>query len=142
MKPNERFQVSSPRLILTLEQAMIRQSEAAIRALIRGEYDVALTLAGAAEGMIEREASHLFAVLRDDQRAKQIPKREWIATLNGERDWLKHGGRNQMSIGRFEAALMIARSLSTISDWTPLMEEFRTWFTANLNELAQDDAEK
>jgi hypothetical protein len=40
----------------------------AIDALQTGDYDVALTLAGAAEGMIERTGHHLFGWL------KQHPK--------------------------------------------------------------------
>jgi hypothetical protein len=39
---------------LSLVEAATRQTEAAIEALEQGQYDVALTLAGAAEGMIPR----------------------------------------------------------------------------------------
>jgi hypothetical protein len=39
----------------------------------RGEYDVALTLAGAAEGMIERNGPHMFAHLRDSQLCPPLP---------------------------------------------------------------------
>jgi hypothetical protein len=43
-------------LFLTLQKAATRQVDAAIDALQAGDYDVALTLAGAAEGMIARTA--------------------------------------------------------------------------------------
>ena len=69
-KPRRRFR--GPRLPvdplkLTLAQAATRQVDAAIDALERGKFDIALTLAGAAEGMIERDGHHLFAGLRDDR---------------------------------------------------------------------------
>jgi hypothetical protein len=47
-------------LNLTKVEAAIRQVEAAIEALERGDFDVAITLAGAAEDMIDRPGS-LFA---------------------------------------------------------------------------------
>lgn len=47
-------------LHLTLERAMSRQVDAAIDALVAGNFDIALTLAGAAEGMIERTGLHMF----------------------------------------------------------------------------------
>jgi hypothetical protein len=49
---------------LSLIEAATRQTEAAIEALERGQYDVALTLAGAAEGMIQRDGLHMFAALK------------------------------------------------------------------------------
>jgi hypothetical protein len=58
-----------------------------------GDYDVALTLAGAAEGMIERTGLHMFGWLKQHPRAlERFDKKEWISILNSERDWLKHGG--------------------------------------------------
>ena len=51
-------------LTLTKAQAPVRQVEAAIHALIRGDFDIAITLACAAEGMFDRKGRHLFLVLR------------------------------------------------------------------------------
>ena len=138
-KPERRFR--GPRLPadpikLTLTERATRQVEAAIDALARGDFDVALTLAGAAEGMIHRDGYHLFVGLRDNPRAKEKfeKKKDWIAALNRERDWLKHGGDDAMEIACLDAAIMIARAASKLEPevWTTKIEDFRTWFNANL----------
>ncbi|MCA6099174.1 hypothetical protein [Bradyrhizobium australafricanum] len=136
--PRRRFR--GPRLPvdplnLSLTQAATRQVDAAIDALERGKFDIALTLAGAAEGMIEREGNHLFAGLRDNPRAEErfAKKKDWITLLNRERDWLKHGGDNEMQIECFDAAMMIARAASKLEVWTPKIEDFRAWFLKSLD---------
>jgi hypothetical protein len=103
--------------------------------LDRGDFDVALTLAGAAEGMIKREGNFLFAGMRDNPKYKErfTAKRDWIAVLNSERDWLKHGGTDEVEIECFDAAMMVARAASKLEVWTPKMDAFRTWFLANLD---------
>jgi hypothetical protein len=55
--------------------------------------------------------------------------------LDRERDWLKHGGGNEIQIECFDAAMMIARAASKLKTWTPKMEAFRTWFLANLDNV-------
>ncbi|MDH2341525.1 hypothetical protein [Bradyrhizobium sp. SSUT77] len=126
-------------LSLTLTEAASRQVDAAIDAFDRGKFDVAVTLAGAAEGMIEREGHHLFAGLRDNPRAKErfAKQKDWINVLNREFYWLKHGGDDEMEIACFDAAMMIARALSKLEaqDWTPKMDEFRVWFLKNLDQV-------
>jgi len=124
-------------LKLTLTEGMTRQVDAAIDALERGDFDVAITLAGAAEDMIHREGHHLFAGLRDNPRSKEriAEKKDWIALLNQERDCLKHGGADEMQIECFDAAMMIARAASKLEVWTPKMEDFRTWFLASLDNV-------
>jgi hypothetical protein len=106
--------------------------------LERGDFDVAITLAGAAEGMISREGLHLFSFLRESARAKvaYAQPKDWISALNQERDWLKHGGDDEMQIECFDAAAMIARAASKLEVWTPKMESFRTWFVDNLRNAA------
>jgi hypothetical protein len=65
-------------LDLTLAEAATRPTGAAIDALERGDYDIALTLAGAAEGMIKREGNHMFAGLRDSPKARaRFSKEQW-----------------------------------------------------------------
>ena len=97
-------------LHLTLAQGASREVDAAIEAPDRSKFDVAITLARAAEGMIRRDGYHLFAGLRDNPRAKEkfAAKKDWIAMLNRERNWLKHGGDDAMKIECFDAAMMIA----------------------------------
>lgn len=121
-------------LNLTLVEAATRQTDAAIDAVQRGDYDIALTLAGAAEGMIERAGPHMFARLRDSPRVEgKVSNKEWIATLNRERDWLKHGGQSKMEIECADAAFMITRAATKLETWTPKMEEFKAWLMANLD---------
>ena len=104
----------------------------------RGDFAAALTLAGAAEGMLKRDGFHLFVGLRDNPRAEERfdEKKGWIAMLNRERDWLKHGGDDEIQIECFDAALMIARAASKLEVWTPKMEGFRAWLVDNLRNEA------
>ena len=116
-------------LRLTTVDAANRQCNAAMKSFWKGHFDVAITLAGAAEGILERDDVHLFSYLRDHERIAQldITKKKWISTLNVERDWLKHGGSPEMTITQFSAVIMIARAMSKIETWTPKMEEFKIW---------------
>jgi len=123
-------------LKLTLVEAATRQTDAAIDALQRGDYDVAVTLAGAAEGMIERDGPHMFAYLRDTPKVHgKFSKKEWIASLNREVYWLKHGGQDAMEIECANAAFLIARAASKLEKWTPKMEEFRVWLISNVDAI-------
>jgi hypothetical protein len=38
-----------------------------------------------------------------------------------------------MDIECFDAAMMVARAATKLEVWTPKMEDFRTWFMANLD---------
>lgn len=128
-------------LTLTKEQAAVRQVETAIQALMRGDFDIAITLACAAEGMFKRTGRHLFAVLRDHPKAKTIPKKVWIAHLNRDRDWLKHhGGPDRLVIERFSAAAAITRAATKLEakNWTPLIDAFREWHNANIEEITAE----
>ncbi len=121
---------------LTLHKAATRQVDAAIDALQAGDFDVALTLAGAEEGMIERTGHHMFGWLRQHPRAlERFDKKEWISILNTERDWLKHGGQPSMEISCVEAAFMIARAASKLENWTPKMVAFKIWLLANIDNI-------
>ncbi|MET4514324.1 hypothetical protein [Bradyrhizobium sp. I1.7.5] len=122
-------------LSLTLHAAATRQIDAAIDALQTGDFDVALTLAGAAEGMIERKTGHtMFGWLKQHPGAlERFDKKEWISMLNAERDWLKHGGQPAMEICCAEATFMIARAASKLEDWTSKMVAFKIWLLANLD---------
>ncbi|WAC29244.1 hypothetical protein [Ancylobacter sp. SL191] len=125
-------------LKLMREEAAIRQIEAAIAALECGEFDVAITLAGAAEGMFDlRKDGAIFDGLAGAERAlERMCRKEWIALLNMERDWLKHSSNTiePISIELFDAALMIARACSKVVKWTARMEEFRHWYVSWLKE--------
>jgi hypothetical protein len=57
---------------------------------------------------------------------------EWIATLNGERDWLKHvkkdDPRPSLEISDLDAGFMIARAASKLDKWSAAIDEFKVWF--------------
>jgi hypothetical protein len=123
-------------LKLSLAEAATRQTNAAIAAFEAGMFDVAMTLAGAAEGMIQREGVHMFQGLRAAPRAlERFSQKEWISILNMERDWLKHGGEAEMTIDRASTAYMIARAMSKLDQWSPAMDKFKIWLLANLDDL-------
>lgn len=130
-------QLPATPLNLTIEEAASRQVDAAIDALQRGDFDVALTLAGAAEGMIKRDGPHMFAWLRDNPKAAQrFPsKRQWIDVLNRELYWLKHGGDETMEIDCATAVFMIARAMTKLEAWTPKMDAFKPWLLENLDNV-------
>lgn len=123
-------------LTLTKIEGATRQTSAAIDAFLGGNFDIAITLAGAAEGMLERDGPHMFSFLRDTPRIQDqdVKKKDWIAILNSERDWLKHtGGPETLLIERGHAAYMIARAASKLSVWTPRMDEFKVWLLKNID---------
>jgi hypothetical protein len=65
------------------------------------QFDVSITLAGAAEGMAPKPTGRtLFPFLRDHQRiaAEGVEKTDWIKALNAERNWLRHAGGRRSSI--------------------------------------------
>ena len=135
--PESPFQIDiSASLSLSLHDAASRQVDAAIDALQAGDYDVALTLAGAAEGMIERTGHHLFGWLKQHPKALQrFAIKAWISILNTVRDWLKHGGQPAMQISCTDAAFMIARAASKLEEWTPKMVAFKIWLLANIDSI-------
>ena len=107
---------------------------------MRGDFDIAITLACAAEGMLDREGLHMFAYLRDHPIAKEIPRKFWIAHLNADRDWLKHAGApSERVFGRSSAAFAIVRAATKLESWTPIFEEFRRWHTSHIEELTATD---
>jgi hypothetical protein len=134
--PNTRLQISK-------EQAATRHIEAAIDFLKRGEFDIAITLAGAAEGMLEGTArTSLFEKLRDSPKVSDIKSKEWVSSLNTERDWLKHPTPQlprEMIFVRGQAAVMVARAVSRLSIGTQSIGEFAAWFINYLPELGDGD---
>ena len=110
-------------LTLTKPEAARRQVEGAIEAL-GVHFDIAITLAGAAEGMID-QPDNLFAYHRDHPRAKD---------LNAERNWLKHkSGPESMTFTLYSAAFMIARAVTALDPehCTVPIRAFWHWWTDN-----------
>src|SRR5262245_41423694 len=53
-------------LKVTKAKAPSRQSDEPIRALIREDFNAAMTLAGAAEGMLKRDGPHMCRTLKEE----------------------------------------------------------------------------
>ena len=126
-------------LILTKIEAATRQADAAIVAFTHGDFDIAITLAGAAEGMLEREGTHMFSFMRDSPRVQDAETREWIANPKPRKRLVgsipPRSGPTELSIERGHAAIMIARAASKLEKWTPRMDEFREWIVAHADAL-------
>jgi hypothetical protein len=116
-------------LTVTKESAAIRQTDAAIDAFLRGDYDVCITLAGAAEGIFSnRKGSDLHTFAMSDPRANQIGQKTANTALNFERDWLKHStldAPEQITITSFDAALMLIRCMTKLANWSPKMDQIK-----------------
>lgn len=112
---------------LTKQLAATRQIEAAIEAYRRGDFDICITLAGAAEGIFsDRKGSDLHTAWMTDPRGDQFGRRELNALVNRERDWLKHPTADdaaEISIGEIDAAVMLVRAMTKLSVWSPAMED-------------------
>ena len=123
-------------LTLTKVEAAVRQTEAAIEAFKRGDFDIAVTLAGAAEDMLPEKNDNAFAVMRDSPgRPEPHSKKELISELNLRRDWLKHEGPPYtLVIGREDAASMIVRAISKL-DRTEAMTAFLGWVYIHADEF-------
>ena len=116
-------------LVLTKNEAAGRHVEAAVSAFKSGDFDICITLAGAAEGMLsDRKDAGLFSYLEEKGSRKGLIKEEWISCLNLERDWLKHLTPQlapQCEFGRDEAAMMLMRAMSLLSTWSESMEQIK-----------------
>ena len=129
-----------PKAVLTITKTdgAIRQVEAAIQALQRGDFDIAVTLAGASEGMFDRRGPHMWNFILNSPKAAEFEKKELISVLNAARDWLKHPTTDVsevLTLTRGDAAFMIARAASKLETWSPLIEDFKSWLVANLDTL-------
>jgi hypothetical protein len=127
-------------LTISKAEAASRHVDEAIKALERGDFDIAITLAGAAEGMFDRPGMHLWnytharavecaeQLFDDDDERRTDPEKQRRAlsdVLNGTRTWLKHhGGGDRRTIDRDEAVGMIMRAMSKLENWTSRMSDF------------------
>ncbi|HEY5225151.1 MAG TPA: hypothetical protein VIJ06_00020 [Methylovirgula sp.] len=112
-------------LILTKDEAAARHVEAAVSAFESGDFDICITLAGAAEGMLsDRKGGDFFSYAKGKGSEKGLNPKDWIACLNLERDWLKHPTFQlppQCEFGREEAAMMLMRAMSKLPTWSESM---------------------
>jgi hypothetical protein len=111
----------------TITLASLRQIQAAIAHFEKGEYECAVTLAAAGEGMLPHpsdDSTYIFGVLRhrDDETT------QFNLVINS----LKHGkDYKSATIDQFEAALIIARGISKFiaahRKSHPTFEKFMDW---------------
>jgi hypothetical protein len=83
--------------------------------VLDGDWECAITLAGAAEGQIENtEQPTLFSMMKGSKlRGRFKSEREYVTFANGVRDWLKHDSdQKDKLICEFEAVFMVGRALS------------------------------
>ena len=128
---------------VTKAEASARQVEGAIEALVRGHFDIAITLAAAAEDMLDRPGS-LLDYQRDHPRAKELgleegTERKAIADhMNLERNWLKHkSGPESMEFTLYSAAFMIARAVTKLApeQSSAPMQAFSRWWAEYVETL-------
>jgi hypothetical protein len=111
----------------TKELAAKRQVHAAILLFrTREEFECAITLAAAAEGLLpETDEPHIFKVLKESSQFKGLDLNRFI-------NWLKHPeGPNAAKISEFEVTLVIVRAISKFAaiykQQSGLMSDFVKW---------------
>lgn len=120
--------------------AAIRHIEAAIAAFEAGHFDIAITLAGAAEGMLPRLEHSLFDRLLNSPRVAGVDRKKLVAELNGTRDWLKHVTADKpqvIEVPEAEALFLITRAMSHVppDDWNTRMVSFRPVLLERLKQI-------
>lgn len=143
--------MTATNIVLTKAEAARRHIEAAIAAFDRGLFDVAITLAGAAEGIAPEGMGRnqpnptLFEALRDHPQLERegIEKNEWKKFLNRERNWLKHDAGPEhpptMEFDQSSAAIMLVRAITKAQRefgvQSKAIDAFRDWVTKNVDAL-------
>jgi hypothetical protein len=101
--------------VVSKKEAALRQIGIAIKLLVQGEYEAAITLAGAAEGMMVAGGmpTPMFESLRERRPADFATETKWVSFLNETLYWLKHNSdQGSRTISEFDAWLMISRALT------------------------------
>ncbi len=110
----------------TKQLAALTQTHAAIWHFRNGEFECAVTLAAAAEGLLPpTDEPHLFQILKNSPMAKELNYNLFI-------NWLKHPNPPDVAIiGDFEVAIIIVRAISkyvaVYKSGSPTMKDFVTW---------------
>jgi hypothetical protein len=142
--PVGRPPVDKPWIVVSKREAALNQIRAAVEMYVRGCYDCAITLAGAAEDSLPdhpgsaREAfltmdvpaefAAIFAEV-EERKGRRKGRNEW---LNEARDWLKHDKPLRvLQIHRIDAEMMIIRAITKLDEplWRLGQEHWWiTWF--------------
>jgi hypothetical protein len=121
----------------TVRLASLRQIHAAIDHLHKSEFESAITLASAAEGVLPKtDKPHLFPKLQT--LIASLPEEAEGATgINDFTNWTKHGGKyERATIPELEVIATIARAVSKFvavyGEQSSQMKEFSEWAVAHL----------
>jgi hypothetical protein len=132
--------VALTELRLTKRSGALRQLEAAIDHLYLGHFDIAITLAGAAEGMLPApDDIDMFRFLKESTDATdEFGKPEWMRVLNGHKEWLKHPTIDQpqeITLNWLDAAAMINRAAFRYGYlvWGEKVQRYMEWYVAFLD---------
>ncbi|ASP70348.1 hypothetical protein CDO28_01420 [Sinorhizobium meliloti] len=127
-------------ITLTKERAAARQVQIAVTSLESGLYDVATTLAGAAEGMLDGDPSiELSTALRNDPAAiAEFGRPTWVQVTNLERDWLKHKTERfptELEFRLDDASMYVYRAMRKLPPdlVTEEMLAFEKWYRARVH---------
>jgi hypothetical protein len=135
----EKMEVPKQSLTISKSQGASRQVEEAVHALERGDFDIAVTLAGAAEGMMGDRNGMREYMLTHSRAADYFQnERELGDALNEQVNWLKHptpAASDTLMLTRADAVRMIMRAMTKLDAWTPQMQQFRDWWEANVDDL-------
>jgi hypothetical protein len=128
---------TAPEIETTKQLAALRQITAAIEHLRKREYECAITLAAAAEGLLPpTDEPHMFQALKE-----YIPPEEFkYLDFNMVVNWLKHykpEHEDPFSFPESEAANLIHRAITKFIavyyQSTKRMEQFLEWYWAHYN---------
>ena len=121
--------------LVSKKEAIVRQIHGAIEHLYKGEFECAVTLAGAAEGQSTSESEEaLFAQLKVRVPPEFTNEKEWINWINAAKHWLKHPTPelgDELNIAEHDAVIMTLRAVSKFQ-WehrqsTGQIEAFLDW---------------
>lgn len=130
-------------LQLTKQVAAARQVHFAVEALRHGDYDVAITLAGAAENMVDGDPDIEITskILASQAGADVPPDYKWSEIVNLERNWLKHKTDlpkmpKELTLTVEEASHYVYRAMRKLplELLTPEMYSMETWYRLRIAE--------
>jgi hypothetical protein len=120
--------------------ASLRQIHAAIDHLHKGEYESAITLASAAEGVLpDTDKPHLFQKIK--KMAESLPADPSGATkANALTNWAKHGTHEAASISEQDVIEVITRATSKfIAVYGEQSNEMKTFSEWAIERLQADE---
>ena len=128
-------------LVLTKQEAALRQIEAACEAFWNGDFDICITLSGAAEGMApEPDGALLRRLAYDPRRPPHLSQKEWVSILNQGRDWLKHVTPHfddTIELDAGDAAHALMRAMQRWEPWSESMQAAKRWYLGRVAEFIE-----